>query len=183
MQVRAPKGEIFDNPVHDMDFLNWVASQAQDITRFAEVVTKLKEGQKVVSLALINECLAKYTWFFTVQTSFLQIYKNKHRILKEEADIIFDSIYRDVKEWVTDYKTGIGKKYTKKDATQAEIKREAFSHDDWSKYKGLLDQISELDLKISAQRRYLKIIEKLDIILQVLKKRDEKEIKYLYLET
>ena len=177
---------LLNNPIHDMPFMDWLQSQAIAISEFSDTITQIeneetKEG--VVSLAKVNKCLAKYTWFYTTQTAFYQIYKKRHRDLEREAKGLYDRIYMEIKKRATDKDDEIGKRYLKKGATMDEIKREAaLNHPEWRRYLGLKNQIDELHLKIRAQLRNLNIIDKLDINLQVLKKQSEKEIKYLHLD-
>lgn len=182
MAARIPKIEIFEDPIHDLSFLDWVQAQTNRIVNFTNIMAQLEDKQRVISVALINEALANYVKFYSIQTAFLQIYKNKLDCVEEDSAVMYDRMYMEIKRRVTDPDDELSSKYSKKAATQEEIRKECTLHSDWEKYSTLLREKKELELKISAQRRYLKVIEKWDFILQVLKKRDEKEIKYLYLE-
>lgn len=185
MQLITSKEGLLNNPIHNFSFLDWVQAQTEFISEFSNIITRLEDEsqREVVSMAMVNKCMAQYSKFFAIQTAFYQIYKKKHQDLEKEAGTLFDKIYYAIKLRATDKEDEIGKRYIKKGATQEEIKREAaVHHPDWLPYADLLTRISEFDLKMRAQLRNLKIVEKMDINLQSLKKVTEKEIKYLYLE-
>ena len=183
--IRLKKTEIFSDPLHNLPFLEWVQEQVTRIENYAEIIEEIEEEgatRSVISLAKVNECMARYTWCYTVQTAFYQIYKKKKQDLETENGYLFDKIYMVAKGWVTDKYGDIGEKYVKKGATVDEIKREAAAHPEWPEYIKKKEEIDELDLKLRAQLRNLDIIKKMDINLQSIKKTAETEIKYLHLE-
>jgi len=64
-----------------------------------------------------------------------------------------------------------------------EIESEFPNHPRNGEYLNLKDESNIYSKKVDAQTKFIKGLDKWDIILESLKKRDEKEIKYLYLES
>jgi hypothetical protein len=183
---RIKKEKVYEDPIHSLNFLDWVVAQTENIKNITCIISELQEPggfRRAITVEKINECLARYMEFYSLQVAFLQVYKEFSDDRNERAGELYDSIYLDIQNLVTDPTTELGKKYAKKSATMKEIDREAINHSRWGEYITLKKEARDFEKKLDAQSRFLRGFEKWDIILESLKKRDDKEFKYLYLET
>ena len=166
----------------NLDFPDWVAHQVQEIDKFSNIIAEIEQDREAISLGKVNYALATYAKYFAVQTGFYLIFKNRKKNIDRVSKKMFDDLYMEAKRAATNPDTEIGKRYIKKAATIEEIKLEMKSLAGWAEYEKLEFESEDLEMKQRAQDRFLTIIDKLDTILQSLKKNSEKEIKYLYLE-
>jgi hypothetical protein len=182
--IRLPKSEIYDDSLHTENYLIWVRSQAEKIAEFSNVVAELQDEtkRKVVQPFKVNACAAGLTEFYTKNIAFKAIYDEYAAQWKIKADAIFAEIYLDTKALVTDYENPIGKKYKKKDATQAEIELEMKIHVKYPEYVQTLEQYRGYESKGKTQSKFLDVIGGIERILKLLQQAMVTELKYLYLE-
>lgn len=183
--IRLPKGEIYDDTIHEEPYLVWIQKQADRISKFADVIEQLKDDnmRRVVSPMKVYECAAKFTEFYIKNIAFKAIYEELASEWKKKSDDMYDEIYLEIKTEVTDYSTLRGTKYKKKDATQKEIEKEMKTHTNYKAYEELNGKAEEYGKKANTQDDYIKGLGKHDQILNMLQKASQTEMKFLYLET
>lgn len=183
--IRLPKGELYEDPIHQEPYLVWIQKQADKISVFADVIVELKDEVKrrTISPYRVLECAAKFTDFYIKNIAFKSIYLELADHWKKQASAKFDEIYLSIKVDVTDYSTVRGAKYKKKDATQKEIEKEMTTHPDYKRYEELNNKVLDFEKKANTQDEYIKGLGRLDQILSMLQRATQVELKYLYLET
>lgn len=164
-----------------LPFLEWVQKKTEEISGFSDIIEVLDGDHPAVSMAKMREVLARYTRFQMNHTAFLLIYEEKLSSLKKAEDSLYSRIYLDMKSSCSDPSTPAGAKYAKKQATQEELKMELRHHVDYRQYLALQSQVEEMQHKVSAQERYLKVLDKLDLRFNTILKSAEKEMKFLHL--
>jgi len=183
--IRMPKGELYDDPIHNDPYLIWIQKQADAISKFANVIGEIQdEGKRrAIIPSRVHECAAKFVEFYTKNIAFKAIYDELAAIWSEKADKLYDLIYLEIKTEVTNYNTARGAKYKKKDATQKEVEKEMRTHGRYPEYSALQTKVEEYEKKAKTQDEYLKGLGRLDNVLRMLQRATEVELKYLHLET
>jgi hypothetical protein len=182
--IRLPKSEVYDDDLHTQPYLVWIKTQSDSISEFANVVGELQDEtkRKVVQPFKVNSCAAGLASFYSKNIAFKAIYEEYAAQWKQKADDLYATIYLDTKSLVTDYETPIGKKYKKKDATQAEIDLEMRLHVKYPEYVSLLEQHRGYESKAKTQSKFLDVIGGIERVLKLLQQSMVTELKFLYLE-
>ena len=183
--IRLPKSEIYEDDLHNKPFLYWLQDQVDRISKFADTIVELKEEstRQAISPARVNECAAKFVDFYTRNIAFKKIYEEMRDDYEKQSDLLYNEMYLDTKKQVTDPTTDMGKRYSKKAATEKEIKIEMTLHDKYTEYLEVIDRVKEYDKKAETQDEFIKGLGRQDQVLNILQRASQIELKYLYLET
>lgn len=182
--IRKPKGDLFDDPLHDMSYLSWLKEQVNRIKEFADLVQEI-EGEsinKVITPNKLWECASKFTEFYTTNIAFVAVYEYYLDNWKSASEKKYSEMYLSVKQLVSDKSSEIGRKYASKAATMKEIGYEIMNHKDYPDYVKTLDKVKEYEEKIKTQKKFVESLGRQDRILSMLQRGMETELKYLYLE-
>jgi hypothetical protein len=182
--IRKPKSELFDDPIHDMNYLSWLKEQVDRIKVFSDLVHEI-EGetvQKVITPNKLWECASKFTEFYTTNIAFIAVYEFYLDRWKIESEKKYSEMYLNIKSLVSDKTSDVGRKYASKAATMKEIGYEILQHKDYDDYLKTLDKVKEYEDKIKTQKKFVEALGRQDKILNMLQRGMETELKYLYLE-